>query len=268
MASLLVVSVILLGTFLSPETPNNTYRNRGISLSGLVVLYCALYITSANRKMIQWRTILTGLLFQYLISLFVLRTEVGYDVFSFVSSLARYDLQQIEKLIEKRVIGLREFWNCIFDLFHRARIWFVRFKTLLMKGWFLILVVPAITFFIALMQLLSYWGILPWIVIRFARIFRWAMNVSGVEAVVAVASPFVGQGENAALIKPFIPYLTRAECHQVMCSGFATISGSVLIAYISLGVNPQALLSSSYPQSLGLLTIASCRFRPRLLCPK
>ena len=28
------------------------------------------------------------------------------------------------------------------------------------------------------------------------------------------------------------------------CSGFATIAGSVLIAYISLGVNAQALVSS------------------------
>lgn len=72
------------------------------------------------------------------------------------------------------------------------------------------------------------------------------MRVSGAEAVVAAASPFVGQGESAALIKPFIPYLTRAECHQVMCSGFATISGSVLLAYISFGINPNALLSSWY----------------------
>jgi concentrative nucleoside transporter, CNT family len=70
------------------------------------------------------------------------------------------------------------------------------------------------------------------------------MKVSGAEAVVAVASPFIGQGENAALIKPFIEHLTRAECHQIMCSGFATISGSVLIAYISLGIDPQALISS------------------------
>ena len=72
------------------------------------------------------------------------------------------------------------------------------------------------------------------------------MKVSGAEAVCAAASPFVGQGESAVLIKPFIPYLTKAECHQIMCSGFATIAGSVLVAYISFGINPQALLSSWY----------------------
>lgn len=40
-----------------------------------------------------------------------------------------------------------------------------------------------------------------------------------------------------------------------MCSGFATIAGSVLIAYISLGINAQALVSScvmSIPASLAI----------------
>jgi CNT family concentrative nucleoside transporter len=44
-----------------------------------------------------------------------------------------------------------------------------------------------------------------------------------------------------------------AELHQVMCSGFATIAGSVLVAYIGMGLNPQALISScvmSIPASL------------------
>jgi CNT family concentrative nucleoside transporter len=44
-----------------------------------------------------------------------------------------------------------------------------------------------------------------------------------------------------------------AELHQVMCSGFATIAGSVLVAYIGMGLNAQALISScvmSIPASL------------------
>jgi len=72
---------------------------------------------------------------------------------------------------------------------------------------------------------------------------------------VAAATPFIGQGESAMLIKPFVPHLTKAELHQVMTSGFATIAGSVLVAYIGLGVNPQALISScvmSIPASLAM----------------
>lgn len=81
------------------------------------------------------------------------------------------------------------------------------------------------------------------------------MSVSGAEAVVAAASPFVGQGESAMLIKPYIPHLTSAELHQVMTSGFATIAGSVLSAYIGMGISPLALVSScvmSIPASLAI----------------
>lgn len=80
------------------------------------------------------------------------------------------------------------------------------------------------------------------------------MRVSGAEAVVAASSPFFGQGESVMLIRPFLPALTKAELHQVMCSGFATIAGSVLVAYISLGVNGTALISSckvSFPSTWG-----------------
>lgn len=122
-------------------------------------------------------------------------------------------------------------------------------------GWFLVGVLPAIIFFVALVQLLFYWGVLQWFIGKFAVFFFWSMRVSGAEAVVAAASPFIGQGESAMLIKPFVAHLTQAELHQIMCSGFATIAGSVLVAYISLGVNPQALISScvmSIPASLAI----------------
>jgi len=57
------------------------------------------------------------------------------------------------------------------------------------------------------------------------------------------------------LIKPFIPHLTTAELHQIMTCGFATISGSVLVVYISMGISPLALVSScvmSIPASLAI----------------
>jgi len=104
-------------------------------------------------------------------------------------------------------------------------------------------------------QLLYYWGWLQWFIRKFATVFFYGMKVSGAEAVVASASPFIGQGESAMLIRPFVAHLTKAEIHQVMTSGFATIAGSVLVAYIGMGINPQALISScvmSIPASLAI----------------
>lgn len=114
---------------------------------------------------------------------------------------------------------------------------------------------PPIIFFIGFVQLLYYYGWLQFFIAKFATVFFYCMRVSGAEAVVAAASPFVGQAESAMLIKPFIPHLTDAELHQIMTSGFATISGSVLGAYIFMGINPQALISScvmSIPASLAI----------------
>ena len=154
------------------------------------------------------------------------------DIFNFVSELARSLLS-----------------------FAREGVTFLTDQTVAELTWFLIGVLPAIIFFVALVQLLYYWGVLQWFIGKFAIFFFWSMRVSGAEAVVAAASPFIGQGESAMLIRPFVAHLTMAELHQVMCSGFATIAGSVLVAYIGLGINPQALISScvmSIPASLAV----------------
>ena len=45
------------------------------------------------------------------------------------------------------------------------------------------------------------------------------LNVSGAEAVVASASPWVGQGESACMVKPYVNFMTRSEIHLVMTSG-------------------------------------------------
>jgi nucleoside permease NupC len=45
------------------------------------------------------------------------------------------------------------------------------------------------------------------------------MNVSGAEAVVASASPWIGQGESACLVKPYVDLMTPSEIHLTMTSG-------------------------------------------------
>lgn len=170
------------------------------------------------------------MLMQFVIALFVLRTKAGYDIFNFISELARL------------LLG-----------FAKDGVAFLTTPDIAANTYFMFSVIPAIIFFVSFVQLLYYWGILQWFIGKFAVFFFWAMRVSGAEAVVASASPFIGQGESAMLIKPFVPHLTMAEMHQVMCSGFATIAGSVLVAYIGMGLNPQALISScvmSIPASL------------------
>ena len=60
---------------------------------------------------------------------------------------------------------------------------------------------------------------MQWIIKHFAWFFFKLMNVSGAEAVVAAASPWIGQGESACLVRPYVDLMTESELHLTMTSG-------------------------------------------------
>ncbi|KAI2472707.1 H+/nucleoside cotransporter-like protein [Annulohypoxylon bovei var. microspora] len=232
LAALVTVAVFLIGSMVPEESGENTRARRAQSLFGLVVMIFVLTVSSRDWRKIPWHTVIGGMLTQFIVAIFVLRTQAGYDIFNFISTLARVLLgfadQGVVFLTDSSVPNL---------------------------GWFFTGVVPPIIFFVALVALLYHVGLIQWFVGKFAVFFFWTLRVSGAEAVVAAATPFIGQGESAMLVRPFVPHMTLAEIHQVMTCGFATIAGSVLVAYIGLGINPQALVSScimSIPASLAV----------------
>jgi CNT family concentrative nucleoside transporter len=91
---------------------------------------------------------------------------------------------------------------------------------------FVLTVFPGIIFFASVIQMLYYLGAMQWVVAKLAWFMVRLMNVSGAESCVAVASPFVGQGESALLVKPFMEDMTTSEIHTIMVSGFSTIAGA------------------------------------------
>lgn len=232
LAAAVTVAVFLLGTLIAPDDAENTRARRAQALFGLVVMIAGMTLTSKNWRKIPWHTVIGGMLSQFIIALFVLRTQAGYDIFNFISFLAR------------TLLG-----------FANEGVVFLTDDTVPTLPWFLVSVIPPIIFFVALVSLCCYLGLIQWFVGKFAVFFFWGLRVSGAEAVVASASPFIGQGESAMLIRPFVAHLTQAEIHQVMTCGFATIAGSILISLIKMGLNPQALVSScimSIPASLAI----------------
>lgn len=243
----LTIAVIIVGSFVSEENADNTRANRAISLFGLVVLIFGMWATSKHRKNINWHTVIVGMLMQFIIALFVLRTGVGYDIFNFISGLAT------------SLLG-----------FAKKGVAFLTSDDIAAYPYFFFSVLPAIIFFVALVQMLYHWGILQWFIGKFAVFFFWAMRVSGAEAVVASATPFIGQGESAMLIKPFVPYLTTAELHQVMASGKIfreKLSSSVLASVGSDACSAfdQRLFTSKgrLQKSIGAASVRSGCSRPQ-----
>ncbi|KXN69271.1 hypothetical protein CONCODRAFT_75909 [Conidiobolus coronatus NRRL 28638] len=230
--AVLTLLLMLLVTFLSPTDENGTLIQRAQSLFGVLIIIFVLYATSANRRAVKWRTVVLGIFLQYVLGIFVLKSQVGYEIFKWLSEI-------FTKLVGYSTEGMS----------------FVLNKDIASVKIFLLSALPGIIFIAALVQICYYLGVMQWVILKFAWLMAYTLDTSGCESVVAAASPFVGQGESALLVKPFIENMTKSELHQVMASGFATISGSIMMAFISLGVDGQTLITScimSVPCSLAL----------------
>ncbi|RCK67470.1 Sodium/nucleoside cotransporter 2 [Candida viswanathii] len=230
--AIVTVAVVLLGTFIPTETDYSKREDRAVSFFGCIVAIFGLFVTSRSPTKINWNAVIGGMLMQFIVAVFVLRTKAGYDIFNFISTLAR------------ELLG-----------FAKDGVAFLTNTEVSQFGMFFFTVLPAVAFFVAFVHIWYYYGVIQWAISKFAYFFFWTLRVSGAEAITASASPFIGIGESAILVKDLMPFLTKAELHQIMTSGFSTISGAVLVGYIGLGLNPQALVSScvmSIPASLAV----------------
>ncbi|HUD82578.1 MAG TPA: nucleoside transporter C-terminal domain-containing protein, partial [Candidatus Saccharimonadales bacterium] len=78
----------------------------------------------------------------------------------------------------------------------------------------------------------------------------------GAESLDVAASIFMGQTEAPLTIRPFLPNLTRSELMTVMTAGMAHVSGGIMAAYISKGVEAKHLLGAVIMTAPGTLLIA------------
>jgi CNT family concentrative nucleoside transporter len=72
------------------------------------------------------------------------------------------------------------------------------------------------------------------------------MKTSGSESLSCASNIFLGPTESALVVKPYIADMTQSELHALMTTGFATIAGGVLGAYISFGVQTEHLIAAFF----------------------
>lgn len=76
------------------------------------------------------------------------------------------------------------------------------------------------------------------------RLFWAALNVLfQFDIFVLHCIEFLLQVESSVVLKPFLNDLTFSELHAVLTSGFATVAGTVIAAYIEFGVCLQTTIS-------------------------
>jgi CNT family concentrative nucleoside transporter len=93
---------------------------------------------------------------------------------------------------------------------------------------------PLVIVVSALTALLTYWRILPLIVRAFSFLFERAFGLGGAVALSTAANVFVGMVEAPLFIRAYLRQLSRAELFMVMCTGMASIAGTVLFLYVTI----------------------------------
>jgi CNT family concentrative nucleoside transporter len=200
------------------------WENLGRGLMGMIFLIGLCYVLSNNRKAINWKLVLMGIVAQLGFAIGVL-SQGKYNFF-------RIFIQWIsDKFVE------------VINLAHKG-IEFM-FGNLADAGgsWgytFAIQALPNIIFFAALSSLFYYLGILQKIVYFFALLLS-KLKVSGAESVSTAANIFLGQTEAPLMVRPFLEKMNRSEILCIMVGGMANTAGSVLAAYVGfLGGNDPA----------------------------
>jgi CNT family concentrative nucleoside transporter len=218
--------------------------DRFTGLLGIVLILGIAYALSNNRKAINYRTVGVGLALQFGLAVFVLKTDIGQNLFQ---SLGYY----VDRLLQKANKGA-EF---VFSSLVRSDV--------LTKAFgpgndfiFFFKVIPTIIFVAVLVNIFYHLGIMQRVVAVMARAMKWLMGVSGAEALSNVASTFVGQVEAQIMIKPYLNGMTNSELLASMTGSFACIAGGVLAVYISLGVPAPYLLAASIMAAPGALVIS------------
>ena len=207
-----------------------------MSLVGMVVLIGLAVLLSKSRKDISLRTVGGAFALQFAFGAFVLYIPFGKMVLISVS-------EAVANVIAYGNDGINFLFGDLTATFNFGFIFALR-------------VLPVIIFFSALISVLYYMGIMKWVINILGGALSKLLGTSRTESLSATANIFVGQTEAPLVIRPFIKTMTKSELFAVMCGGLASVAGSVLAGYASMGVPIEYLIAASFMAAPGGLLFA------------
>jgi CNT family concentrative nucleoside transporter len=207
-----------------------------------VLLGIAFALSNDRRRAVNGRILGWGLGLQFAMALFALRTRAGVRLFTFLNDLA-------DAFVGFADAGIR----FVFGDWPAATVvqtpmpgGGAGFRPAMVGFVLAVKVLPIIIFVASLMAVGYHLGIMQRIVALLARGLSKSMHISGAEALSTVGDIFLGMTEAPLLVRPYVARMTESELFAVMCAGMATISGSVLLAYVAMGVDAGYLITASF----------------------
>lgn len=230
---------------------NPSFQGVMRGLLGLAILIGLSWLMSANRKKIDWRLVLSGLIIQVGIAVLIFYVP-------FVSSVLDFFAKAFTKITSFTMQGSKMLFGGLLN-------------TETMGFLFAFQVLPTIVFFSALTSLFYYLGILQKVVYAIAWIMNKTMRLSGSESLSVAANIFVGQTEAPLVVKPYIEKMSRSEVMSLMVGGMATIAGGVMASYIGMlgGSDPVAQVQfAKHLLTASVLSAPAALLMAKILVPE
>lgn len=101
---------------------------------------------------------------------------------------------------------------------------------------------------------------MQWIIRLIGTGIHKLLRTSPAESMAATANIFAGNTDVFVLMKPYAPRMTRSELFALMTGGVASIAGSVLVGYASMGIEIRYLVAASFMSAPGGLLMAKMLF--------
>ncbi len=218
---------------------------------GITVLIALAFLLSRNRKAVDWRLVITGILLQLIAGVLILKVPFVAGIFNKVS-------QGFVKFLGFSQQGATFLFG---DLTNVSTFGYI----------FAFQVLPTIIFFSTITAGLYYLGILQKVVYGIAWVMARTMRLSGAESLSAAGNIFLGQTEAPLLVKPYIAGMTRSELMCLMTGGMATIAGGVLGGYVAFlgGDDPQQQVKfAAYLLSASIMNAPAAIVMSKLIIPE
>jgi CNT family concentrative nucleoside transporter len=215
------------------------------ALGGIVACIVCARLLAVRGSRFPWRIVAWGLGLQLTLGVWLLKSDTGVALFQQVGNA---------------VTGFLGFAN------KGAEFLFGNLVKPEYRGTFgmqvALIIAPTIIFFSSVIAILYHLGIIQRVVYAVAWIMAKTMGTSGPESLSAAANIFLGQTEAPILVRHYLATASISEIHAIMVGGFATIAGSVLGAYVQLGISAQALITASLLSAPGGLMLAKIALPP------
>lgn len=216
------------------------------SILGIVVLLAIAFLFSNNKKAINLRTVFGALALQVTMGALVLYVPAGREILGAAADGVSHVISYGNEGISFLFAGLVS--DKMFEVFGGGGFIFA-FRVL-----------PTIIFFSALISVLYYVGVMQIIIKVLGGGLQALLGTSKAESMSAAANIFVGQTEAPLVVKPFVSKMTQSELFAVMCGGVASIAGSVMAGFASMGISLPYLIAASFMAAPGGLLFAKIIF--------